>query len=620
LVLALAWTWSATLTAAAQTSIGVQDLGQLSIEELANLPVTSVSRAPEPLNRAPASIFVITADDIRRSGVHTVAEALRLAPNLDVIQLNAVDYAISARGFNGTPAIANKLLVLIDGRSVYSTLFAGVFWDAQGLLLADIDRIEVISGPGGTLWGANAVNGVINIITKSSAQTQGVLAEVGGGNLDQQVNLRVGGALGEHGTFRVYGMGYKRGHSAGLAGSPSDEWDGLQAGFRFDWGGSSDTIALQGDLYNNSVETGAHNRGQNIVGRWTHRFSESSALQVQAYYDSVPRSGPGAEYQTETYDIEIQHNISLGSHSVVWGAGYRNVDDSFEVTGPAAPFLLNPSSRTVTLANLFAMDTVQLSDMFSISAGIKLEESSYTGFAASPEARLAWQISPENFIWASVARAVRTPSRIDRDIQIGSVVLGGPNFDTEAVTAAELGYKGQFFTNVLMSATLFHNWYADLRTVEFTDGGLPIVIANGAEGTNYGVEFFGSYDVQPWWRLSAGMTALWENFEVIPGHVDLTNLETPGNNPEVHGSLRSQFDLSNSFSLDVRLRGVSARPSPSVSGFFEADVSVLWRVTNRLNLQLTGRNLLHDSHVEGISGPTAFGVRRSVFLTARWTM
>jgi iron complex outermembrane receptor protein len=370
-----------------------RDLADLSLEELANIEVTSVSKSAEPLADAPASIFVISNDDIRRAGVRTLSEALRLAPNLQVARTSANSYAISARGFNNS--IGNKLLVLIDGRTVYTPLFSGVFWDQQDVMLEDVERIEVISGPGATLWGANAVNGVINVITRSSRDTQGALAAIGAGNLDQGVALRYGGKLGEDGTFRIYGKGRDLENTKRADGSAvPDGWDNGQVGFRADWNGSRRSFTVQGDAYRGRSEDRPLGgpievSGANLLARWNERFSSGSDIRLQAYYDRSERQDRiGFQGDVDTFDIDFQHGIPLGRHKLLWGAGYRRAHDNVPDTIPT-PLVIRfvPSSRTLDWQNLFAQDEIRLTDSLDFTAGLKLESNDYTGWDALPSAR-----------------------------------------------------------------------------------------------------------------------------------------------------------------------------------------------------------------------------------------
>src|SRR5712671_2564414 len=441
----------AAATALAAEPLRVADLADLSIEELGNIQVTSVSKHTERLADAPASIFVITGEDIRRSGATRLAEALRLAPNLEVARVSASSYAISARGFNNT--IANKLLVLIDGRTVYTPLFSGVFWDAQDVLLEDVERIEVISGPGATLWGANAVNGVINVITRRASDTQGAFAYGQAGDLERGYGARYGGALGEGGSYRVYGRSFDIFNTSNANGATaSDGWSKGQVGFRADWGTAANGFTLQGDAYRGSLDQALSDdssiSGNNLLGRWDRDLAEWGQVQIQSYFEHTERDIPGtfAEH-LNIFDVEFQHGLrAIGAHRLTWGGGYRYGDD--RVTNSAFLAFL-PGDRRLRWSNVFAQDEIALADNLRLTLGTKLESNYYTGTDPLPSARLAWKPDPQRLVWGAVSRAVRAPSRIDRDFFLPARTVptpapgldGGPDFVSEVVKVVEAGYR-----------------------------------------------------------------------------------------------------------------------------------------------------------------------------------
>ncbi|MFZ5718936.1 MAG: TonB-dependent receptor plug domain-containing protein [Pseudomonadota bacterium] len=596
----------------------LQSLRRLSLEELANVPVTTVLRRPVSVGEAPAAVYVIGSDDIRRSGVESLPEALRLAPNLDVARVDAVSYAISARGFGGVPSAANKILASVDGRSVYSPLFSGVFWHETNLPLVNIDRIEVISGPGGTLWGANAFNGVVNVITKPASRTQGFLAEARGGSLDQHALLQYGGRLGEYGSFRIYGMGLRREHSLSPSGADNpDRWTSGQAGFRFDWEAPRDTVTVQGDAYNTTVDRGDHNRGRNVLARWRRVFADDSTLLVRGYWDDRPSSGQGVVYDVTTRDVLAQYNRAMGAHQLVAGVGYRHISDRYEPTTASPPFRLSPARAKIDIANIFIQDTIALSPGLELTLGVKYEDSSYTGGDVLPNARLGWRVADGHYLWGAVSRATRTASRFDRDFVIAPVLIGGPDFRAERLTAYEVGYRGRPTDRTTLSVSLYYNDYSDLRSVELTNGGLPAFIGNGVEGETWGVEAWGDYQPTSWLTLSASIAAQDFSFGVEPGRVDLSGLQSVGDPARVQGALRSRIDLGRSLSLDLRLRGVGARRTPRVPAYAEADAALNWRITPKVEFQLVGANLLHDSHPEGVLSGARNRIRRSVAANLR---
>ena len=592
-----------------------QDLARLSLEELSMVEVTSVSMRPEALADAAAAIFVISADDIRRSGATSLPEVLRLAPNLGVQRVNAVDYAISARGFNGYET-SNKLLVLVDGRSVYSSLSSGVFWDARDLMLQDVERIEVISGPGGALYGSNAMNGVINIITRSAAETRGTLLSVGAGDDETAFALRHGGDFGAAGAWRAYLIGHARGESRALTGEgANDDAEGLRGGARADWSAGENQLTLQGDVFDNQVAinedllgTQTDVRGANVLGRWTRPLA-GGELQVQAYYDRFEREEPGALERADTWDLSAQQAIGLGRHRLVLGAGHRVIDSRFE-SAPGAAFL-DPADRTLTLTNVFAQDQIALGRGVTLTLGAKFEDNSFSGQEFLPNVRLAWQRPGGDLLWAAISRASRTPNRIERDLTLPGF-LTGADFQSETATAWELGYRANPRPRMSFSINAFYNVYDDLRTVSITPVTfLPLHLTNHGEATTWGVEAWGSYDVTPTWRLSAGASTLTKDYDAPLTPEDISGLISIGDDPDYQVLLRSQHDLTEAVELDVRLRAVD--DLTIVEGYVEADVRLGWRLTDTLELSLTGQNLIEDRRVE--TGDTvrgrAFG--RSVF-------
>src|SRR6266436_4982228 len=434
------------------TNTNPNALRTLSLKELMDIEVTSVSKRPEKLSETASAIQVITKEDIRRSGVTSLPEALRLASNLEVAQVDSRQWAISARGFNNTTA--NKMLVLIDGRTVYTPLYAGVFWDVQDSFIEDIDRIEVISGPGATLWGANAVNGVINVTSRNSKDTQGLLFSGGGGTeLRGLSSVRYGGQLSSNAHYRVYEKFFDRG--SGVLSNGQDAvngWHMGQGGFRVDWDASkANLFTLQGDLYTGRM--GQRNMddtavdGGNVVGRWSHRFSERSDLKLQLYYDRTHRRVPNTFAEVlDTYDVDFQHRFPLGDRqSIVWGLGYRvNRDDV--TNSPGLAFL--PARVSRQSFSGFVQDEIALvKDRLQLTIGTKIEHNAYTGFEYQPSARLAWKASRRQMIWGAISRAVRTPSRIDRELFVPGrqpfLLAGGPGFLSENLSAYELGYRTQ---------------------------------------------------------------------------------------------------------------------------------------------------------------------------------
>jgi iron complex outermembrane receptor protein len=605
---------------------GVQALKKLSLEELMDVEVTSVSRRPERLLTTASAIQLITAEDMRRAGSTTIPEALRLADNLNVARKNAHDWGISARGFN--TELANKLLVMIDGRTVYSPLFSGVFWNVQDYLIADLDRIEVVSGPGGTLWGANAVNGVINIISKSARDTQGAYVEAGGGTeLRAFAGVRYGAALAPHVFFRVYGKYFDRDDAVFPDGRAArDSWRMRQGGFRLDAEPSShDTVTLQGDLYGGGQNTAAGPAdvgGRNVIGRWSHVISDDSGYTLQCYYDGTRLRDPvtanvfaGAGMlrdDLETFDLDFQHDVRLQRHRLIWGLGYRRTRDTV-VNAPAVGFL--PTRLDQDRFNAFAQDEIALRPTLLFTLGAKLERNDYTGWETEPSARLQWMLPGEGMLWAAVSRAVRTPSRIDRDL-IEPTYLpaplpqnllagGGDGFEAESVVAYELGYRAQLGESGSLAASVFWNHYDHLRstmpTAPFT---FPLFFRNDVQGRTSGLEFSANYRLHERWRLHAGCTLLHEDLWVRAGGVDFNRALNETADPQVQLSLRSYLDLPHAMELDAAFRYVgplranNAGVPVEVPGYDDVDLHLGWRPTPQLELSLVGQNLLHATHVE----------------------
>lgn len=595
----------------------VEDLARLSLEELATVEVTSVSRRPEPLAQAPAAVYVITDDDIRRSGARSLPEILRLAPNLHVARLNAVDYAISARGFNSTQA-SNKLLVLIDGREVYTALLGGVFWQEHQLVPEDIERIEVISGPGGTLWGANAVNGVINVVTKNAGATRGGRAAGTAGTVESDGSLRYGGALGQTGAYRIYGMHFRRGESvvAATGRGSDDDWEGRQAGFRTDWETGASGFTVQGDIYEHT-SPGSELSGGNLIGRWVMQMQGGSTLQVQGYYDASERLAPGLTSAEEVFDVEAQHALRIDRHEVVWGGGYRVSDDRFVST--LNPFVLTPESDTIQFFNVFAQDTVALADDLSLTVGLKLEHSTYSGLEYLPNARLGWSASATSFFWGAVSRAVRTPTRIDRELNFPGLVDAATDFESEEVLAYELGWRGQPTGDTSLSVSLFYNDYEELRALATSDGDGLFVLSNVLEGDTWGVEAWGEWRPFDWWRLRAGLRTLEKDLTLEPSGLPLATSQHAGIDPEWQAQLRSSVDVAPEVELDVGLRASDDSDNQPIPGFVEMDARLGWRVVDGLTLSFGGSSLLDRQHPETGEVPNVREIRRMVYLGAEVT-
>lgn len=597
---------------------GPRDLARLSLEELAEIEVTSVSLRAESLADAAASVFVIGSDDIRRSGAASLPEALRLAPNLNVQRINASDYAITARGFNGYET-ANKLLVLIDGRSVYSTLHSGVFWETLGVALEDIERIEVISGPGGSLYGANAVNGVINVITRSAQTTRGPALAISAGEEDRTITARLGGDLGADGGWRLYVRGFERGDTllpAGAQGA-SDQSHGFRTGLRLDWRTGADRWTFEGDGYEHEVVAGNGTSDAVASGgfaqvRWARDLDGGGGLQAGVYHmvDYLDY-GFTRERQYRT-DLRAQYAFTRGRHALVLGGNYRLNNSRLTTVFPTG---LDPTQRDIRLAALFAQDQIAITPDLTLTLGAKVEQDSFSGTHVLPNARLAWRLGGEDLVWASASRAVRTPSRIDRDLFApGFLEAGG--FQSEELTAYELGYRGAPLDRFNLSVSLFYNEYEKLRTVSATPPALlPLRFTNLGEGSTWGGELWAAFDVGPRWRLKAGANVLEKDLSSPPS--DITGLISQGDDPGHEFLLVSQAQLTDDVAFDVQLRHQGRLDASNLPAYTEADARLGWRLRPDIELALVGRNLLDASHQESADPQRGRLIERSIHLQLR---
>ena len=608
----------------------IDELRHLSLEQLSNLVVTSVSKSAEPLRAAPAALYVITRSDIERSGAVSIAEILRLAPNLRVTQLTASNYVVSARGFGGNTSVqnfSNKILMLIDGRSVYTPLYSGIYLDAQDVNLADVDRIEVISGAGATLWGANAVNGVINIITRSASQTRGGEFAAGTGTEDKQVSARYGDALGHDGAIRFYAKAISR-NALELADGTNaqDGWNKVQGGFRGDWARAAEQVTVQGDLYRGTESqrgtAGQQIGGGDLLARWQHSFAASDVT-AQAYLDETQRAAPagGVAFVLHTYDIQIQQNATLGSRNrLIWGAGDRFNDYAIN---NSAGLLFAPSRRNQSLANVFLQDSLSLAPGFDATLGLKAENDPYSGWSLLPDARLSWAISGSEALWASASRAIRSPTPFDEDVveKIGSVTFltGNRSFQPEQVRAYEIGYRGQPAARLSLSATMFYNAYSDLRTVEPAPGGgfLPLYWGNRMAGETFGLESWVDWQVLDRWRLSSGVQWLRENLSFTQGASGLLGVSQAGDDPTHQMLLKSSLDISRAMTFDASLRYVGRLPNPGLASYVEMNLRWGWQLNRNLQISVSGNNLLHTYHLE-YPAPDGERISRAVYAEARW--
>lgn len=633
------WAGTALFAAGLPVSAPAQELAadslanlqRLSIDELANLQITSVSKLPESLREAPAAVYVITHDDIIRSGALRIPDMLRLAPNLEVFQTSPTNYIITARGLSGNSAaqnFSNKMEVFIDGRSTYNPLYSGVYWDMQNVPPADIERIEVISGPSATLWGANSVNGVINIVTRRAGDTQGGFIALDGGNFEQRGMLQYGGRLGNDVTYRVYGQAfYERGFQTQSRQYNRDGWSNPQGGFRLDWSQMDDAVTVEGDLaYAHADQNGAPAqdfREKTITANWQHTFSPTSTLQLLAYADENQRYSVGhnGAFTVTNYDFEVQHSFEfLRWNRLLWGLGDRV--SPYDITARLAAansLIFQPASHTANLFYVFLQDNISLAQDLNLILGLKLEDDPWSGWSPLPNVRLAWTPNPNLLIWAAISRAVRAPTPFDVDVveKSGSSVFltGNPDFATEKLTAFELGDRAQFGM-ASVSVSGFYNLYSDLRSIEFSPGNaLPLYWGNLLKGSIYGMEAWGNYQIMPWWRLDAGLTLQHEDLGFAAGSSQLLGVAQLGDDPHSQARLRSTMDFG-PLTFDAGFRYVGMLPSPAVPAYVEMDSRIAWQITPMTQIAISGFNLLHSHHQEWTI-PPADEIPRMVFVELR---
>ena len=653
-----------TLVALTGMALAQQDLTELSLEDLMNTKVTSVSKKEQSLSKVAAAIFVVTQEDIHRSGATNIPDLLRMVPGLDVAQINANTWAISARGFNHQ--FSDKLLVLIDGRTVYTPLFAGVYWDIQDVPLEDIDRIEVIRGPGATVWGANAVNGVINIITKSASDTQGGLLVAGGGTEDLTLaTAQYGGKIGRYTSYRVFGKYLDDNHFPDLSGqNGEDGWHLSHAGFRSDTSLSrKDSVTFQGDVYggNEGAEFGhiesiappvnvnvvgsALLNGGNIVTRWNHIFSSRSDTSLQVYFDRNERDGPESRDDLDNFDVDFQHHLAWGArHDLIWGGDYRHSTDETQGTIDQAWL---PANHALQLFSTFVQDEIALKpDRMFLTIGTKLENNYFSGWDLDPSARLAWSPKKKDTFWAAVSRADRSPSRREEDADINITAFPGPggvpalltllgNSDqkSEHVVAYEGGYRAQPVVPFSIDVAAFFNSYTNLAS---TESGLPfpvvnpppshlvfpLVWGNKMYGATDGVEVSGNWKVNDRWTLSPGYALLQMHLHTDPTSQDTTTVaDTEGSSPRHQAQLRSHLNLPRRFVWDASGYFVERLPAQQVPSYTRLDTQLSRQLGEGLELSLVGQNLLQDHHLESNDQLTSLNptqMKRSAYAKIAW--
>ena len=631
-------------------------LKSMSLEELGNIEVTTVSREPEQVWNTPAAIYVITQEDIERSGATNIPEALRLAPGVEVARITTGEYAVGIRGFNSR--LSRSVLVLIDGRTVYTTFTAGTYWETQDVLMKDIDRIEVIRGPGGTIWGPNAVNGVINIITKNTKNTQGLMANAGGGDVEQFLgDVRYGSGNGKGINYRVYAKGFGWAPQYHSDGDKYDDWHSGQGGFRMDWTAHAhDSFRLQGDVYgqyfgerviettynppaNSDVSGDATLYGGNILWNWTRVQAEGKDIQLAAYYAHDTRNELNVGDIRNTFNVDFLDRFTLPRQEVSWGATVRfSHGDEVEVI---SGLTFTPAQRTDALYQGFVQDEISIvENRLSLVAGTKVLKTNYTGVLAEPSAQLLFTPTASQTVWAAYAHALRTPADVERDFNLSSflsVAPGGlpvfarfsanPNFRSEQMNGYELGYRGLEGRNFYLDIDGFYNHYGDLFSEDLL--GAPYVennpapthilypaqFGNGLVASTTGVEVAPEWRPRPWWRLGGSYSYLDMHVKKGTNSLDIGSAPTvQGSSPQNQAFLQTGFDLPKSVSADFQTRYVSALPGIKVPSYWTGNARVSWAATQHIRFTAVGQNLYQSQHVEFVYDPgPPVGIRRGFY-------
>ena len=628
-------------------------LKQLSLVELGNVEVTTTSKEPETIWKTSSAIYVLTQDDIRRSGATSIPEALRLVPGVEVARINSNIWSVGIRGFGS--AFSKSVLVLIDGRSVYTPLFADVDWEMQNVMLEDVERIEVIRGPGGTIWGSNAVNGVINIITRNAKDTRGTYASTSGGNIDQnQSGVRYGAARGNNVDYRAYAMGFGRMPEFHSDGNNYDAWQLGQAGFRTDSRLTDrDTLTVQGDLYKGNVgqqvAIGSYSppaqlnvngtedvSGGNLLGRWRRELGNTSDLQFQAYYDRTHRLGPQVGETRNTFDIDLLHHFVLKQrNAIIWGFGARWSPSDIIQTVPTVNF--SPHHQDDNIYSAFVQDQIAIvQNKLWLTLGSKFEHNIFTGWENEPSGRVLWTPTSHQTVWAAVTRAVRTPSRIDEDLQLTGFVTTPPpiylcvcdnaKFVSETLLGYEAGYRKLVSSRLYLDIAAFHNKYNDLTsygdvTISLTTTPPPLAVlislpfANGIRGSTNGGEFSPEWKATHWMEMKATYSYVTMNLEDKPTHTKTGYVSTyEGSSPHNEVTAQLLFNLPRGFEFDPTYRYVGALPALSVNAYHTADAQLGWHFAKKFDLSIIGQNLFQPRHAE--SGSVL--VQRSAYAQITW--
>lgn len=647
--------------ASAQSS----DLTQKSLEDLMNIQVTSVSRKEQKTSQAAAAIFVISQEDISRSGALNIPDLLRMVPGVDVAQIDASNWAISVRGFNGQ--FSNKLLVLVDGRTVYTPMFAGVFWSAQNVPLDSIERIEIIRGPGAAIWGSNAVNGVINIITRSAGHTQGGQVSGGAGNTGTgPATISYGGKVQGFGAYRVYAEGFQYNSLPTFANAEGhDDWRLVHGGFRTDSTLSAkDSLTTEGEMLAGdagelttapvslappvtaTVALRERYASWNALARWNRNFSAQSGTSFQVYFDRTNLDDTTFNFGIDNFDLDFQHHVAWGARQdIVWGLGYRLSTDD---TAPTLRTVFTPNDRITQLFSSFAQDEISLlPNRLQLSLGARVEHNSYNGLVFQPSGNLAWNLNSRNMIWSAISSADRTPSRTDTGFRLNMEALPGPgglpilvsllgssNFRNEHVTAFQAGYRNTWTSRISLDSTIFYNRYRDLESVE--PGAMtvetnpapihllvPNFISNGLRGETHGAELFANWKVSYFWTLSPGYSYLATHLHPFAGSQDFTDAAgTEGGVPDHQAQLRSSVSLPHNLQWNASAYFVNRLPAVAIPSYTRLDTGLIWHGEERVSVTVMGQNLLKSLHPE-FAGPDSVVLpgmmRRAAYAKVVWS-
>ncbi len=655
-VVAMTCLYAATGSAVAEApKSSLAQLADMSLEDLVDVEISSVSKRTEKRRDAAAAVHVITPEMIRRSTATSIPGLLRTVPGIHVARLDANKWSVSSRGFSGR--YANSLLVLIDGRSVYTPFFSGVYWETRDVMLENVERIEIIRGSGGSLWGANAVNGVINIVTKAASDTQGGMVTIGGGTEEEFfTSLRYGGTVGEDGHYRVYGEFSEHDDGAFESGDrANDAWLSARIGTRFDWEWDDSHLTLQGDLfgvdtsqtyatpsfqfpYTRIHDEDSYFSGGNLLGRWRKRFANDAELTLQGYYDRSESNIFTIDEDRNTFDLEVQYQLPPRQrHEILVGAGLRYIDDRTDGTDFVS---VSPESQRRRLLNVFIQDRITLiENRLLLTAGTKLEYNDFTGIEIQPSLRLAWTPNDQHTVWAAISRAVRTPSLVEDGGRVASqgyprilVALVGEDFESEELLSFELGYRVQATDSLLLDIAAFYNRYEKLRSIEL---GFPLLESNplplhflvpartrnNLSGITYGIEATLDWRLKPWWSMKFNYAFLEMDLRLDAASVDLISAGIDDSSPEQQASIINHFDLPRNTELDVIFRYVDELPSLGVDDYLTLDVRLGWRPTDDLEFSIVGHDLLDTAHGEFESmfvGTLPTDVQRGVYGKLTW--